>query len=56
MELERVTDDVMILRVGKITFSPEDACSPNLYFSQTKPVLITGTALIPFARLSLIEA
>ena len=42
VELERVSDDVMVLRVGKITFSPEDACSHNLYFSNIKPVLITG--------------
>ena len=50
-----MSDDVMILRVGKITFSPEDACSPNLYFSQTKPVLITGIDLFLFAKLRIMK-
>ena len=45
MELERVSAEVVVLRVGRITFSPKDACNENLYFSNTKPVLITGMGL-----------
>jgi len=45
VEVERVSGRALLLRVGRLTHSAEEACHPRLFFNNVKPVLLTSVRL-----------